>query len=332
MLYAINLLTLAGAIQGVFFSLVLLRLPGRQRVANRFLALFLLTFSVTTMGAVAYISRWILQVPNLAMVHTPLGATMGGPLVFYLLALTNKDFKAKVWHWAILVIPLLVVLIWLLPFYGLPAAEKRAMLEASYVQVPGTWKWIFTFSNVVSFGYIVASFVLLQRHERIVREVYSNTRDKTLRWVRHFMYTGFTIFACCVVCSLFDLNWADAVSNLFLSVVIYVFGYRALRQPEVFADVSVDTLPENPLPALVRQPARYEKSGLTETRAAAMLVRLEALVTEEKIYLDSTLNLQQLAARLGMPPHQVSQLLNQVRGESFADFINRYPRTFFALF
>lgn len=324
MLQAINILTLVGAVQGIFFGLVLLGLPGQQRLANRFLALFLLSFSITTMGAVAYVSRWILNMPHLAMVHSPLGATMGGPLVLFLLALTHKDYKIKAWHWAILGVPFLTVLIWLLPFYRLPAAEKRAMLEASYAGLPTTWTQVFVFSAVVSFGYIVATFVLLQRHERVIREVYSNTRDKSLIWVRQFIYAGFATFGLCVLVSYFGITWADTASNFFFSIIMYVFGYRALRQPEIFADVRAETLPEEEAPPLVRQPGRYEKSGLSEAKAGALLARLEALMEQEKIYLDPMLNLQQLADRLDLPPHQLSQLLNQVRGESFSDFVNRY--------
>lgn len=50
------LFTLVGAFQGIFFSLVLLRLQGDNRTANRFLALFQWLFSVSMIGIVAYVS------------------------------------------------------------------------------------------------------------------------------------------------------------------------------------------------------------------------------------------------------------------------------------
>lgn len=54
----LNVLTLLGAVQGIFFGLVLLNLPLGKRTANRFLALFLLVFSLSMLGIVAYFTRY----------------------------------------------------------------------------------------------------------------------------------------------------------------------------------------------------------------------------------------------------------------------------------
>ncbi len=321
----VNLITLIGAVQGVFFGLVLLRLPGGNRLANRFLALFLLVFSFTMLSIMAYSTRWVLKVPHFALLHIPLGAMQGGPFLLYILALTHKNFKADWRHWTLLLLPAFIVLTALIPFYSLPADEKRAILEASYTQLPERWRYIFIFSNLVNFSCILGSIVLIYRHERVIREVYSSPLNKSLTWSLHFLYTGFAIIVLCMICSFYDMNWADSVSNFLMSVVIYVFGYRAMRQPEIFSDVSEAALPEASNLSLVHPAAgKYEKSGLAESKAQVLLSILDQLMGEQKIYLDPTLNLQQLAARLGISPHQVSQLLNQFRGESFSDFVNGY--------
>lgn len=319
----LNILTLLGAIQGIFFGLVLFQLPSGNRVANRFLALFLLFFSVSMLGIVGYATRWVLQAPHSALLHTPFGAVLGAPFLLYIAALSKKDFRMRAGHWA-LFLPFVVVALWLLPFYVLSADEKRRLLEASYTAFPDTWRHIFIFSNWVNFGYIIASYVLVLRHERVIREVYSNTRNKTLLWTRHFLYGGTVIFALCVLMSFYDVTWADSFSNFCFSILIYVFGYRAMRQPDVFSDVGEEAMPDPAALSLIRASSKYEKSGLSETKAQPMLERLEQLMSGEKLFLDPTLNLPQLAGRLGIPPHQLSQLLNQFRGESFSDFVNRY--------
>ena len=319
----LHLCTLLGAVQGIFFSLVLLRLRGGNRAANRFLALFLSAFSLSMLGIVAYASRWVLQVPHLALLHTPLGAVLGLPFLLYVAAQSKKDFRMNGWHWA-LSLPFWIVLVWLLPFYALPAEGKQQVLEASYVALPETWRQIFVFSNLANFGYLAASYVLVLRHERVIREVYSSPLNKTLLWTRHFLYGGTAIFVLCVLMSFYDITWADSFSNFNFSLLIYVFGYRAMRQPDIFADVGAESLPDTVALPLVRPSGKYEKSGLSEVRANALLERLEQLMAGEKIFLDPTLNLPQLAERLDVPPHQVSQLLNQFRGESFSDFVNRY--------
>lgn len=330
MLDLVNLITLVGAVQGVFFGLVLLGLPGGNRLANRFLALFLLFFSLTMLGIVAYSTHWILKAPHWGLVHTPLGAILGGAFLLYILAMTRKNFRPNGWHHVLLWLPALIILVWLAPFYALSAAEKRTLLEASYTSLPDTWRYIFIFSNVVNFACLLSSAVLVLRHERVIREVYSSPLNKSLTWTRHFLYTGFAIFMACVICSFYDLNWADSVSNCLMSVVIYVFGYRAMRQPEIFSDVSAEAIPEDSNLSLVHSPAgKYGKSGLSKSKAQALQDKLDELMNTQKIYLDPTLNLQQLSDRLGITPHQVSQLLNQFCGESFSDFINRYRVDYF---
>lgn len=319
----LNTLTLIGAVQGIFFSLVLLGLPGRNRVSNRFLAAFLLVFSICMMGIVAYASRWVLKFPHLGLLHTPFGAIQGIPFFLYLLSLSKKDFRMNWKLWS-LFLPFLIVAVWLIPFYALGAEAKRQVLESGYQTLPRQWLYLFIFSTIVNAASILASFVVVLRHERLIRQVYSSSSNKTLLWTRHFLYACTGVFLTCVFMSFFDVTWADAFSNLCFCVVIYVFGYRAMRQPEIFRDISEDALPvEEELP-LMRRPVKYEKSGLTEEKAKALLERMERLMLEEKPYLDPALNLQQLAAQLQIVPHQLSQLLNQFKGESFSDFVNRY--------
>lgn len=319
----LNLLTLLGAAQGIFFGLVLLSLPLGSRTANRFLALFLLIFSLSMLGIVAYFTGWVLRHPHLALVHTPLGAILGAPFFLYLRVLTRKNFRFAA-QYGLLFVPAVVVLIWLIPFYILPGQEKQRILEASYHHFPDAWRHIFNFSNIVNFAYLIASYLIVLRHERIIREVYSSPLHKTLTWIRHFLYAGLAIFLICVVMSTWDITWADAWSNLCFSVTIYIFAYRAMRQPEIFSDIGEEALPENENVPLIHPPGKYEKSGLSETRARALLEKLDTLMTTEKLYLEPELNLPQLAQRLGVTPHQTSQLINQYRSENFSDFVNRY--------
>ena len=321
----VNFITLMGAVQGIFFALILFRMQGGYRVANRMLALFLLTFSVSMMGIVAYGSHWILRAPRLALVHTPFGAMLGVPFLFYMLALTRKQFRMEWWHWLLLAGPFVVVVLVLLPFYQLGLAEKTAILEASYVKLPDTWRYIFIFSNLVSFACILISYVLTLRHERVIRELYSSPLHKTLAWARQFLHAGALVFIACVIASFFDIVWADNISNLLMSGIIYVFGYRAIQQPEIFRELSADAIPDASGLSLVHTGgSKYEKSGLTEARAQSLLTELDRRMDLEKMYLDPTLNLQQLASALGIKPHQTSQLLNQYKKAGFSDFINAY--------
>jgi len=68
----------------------------------------------------------------------------------------------------------------------------------------------------------------------------------------------------------------------------------------------------------------YSRSGLSQQAARRHLAELVALMEKEKPFRKSTLTLQQLADRLEVSRHHLSEILNAERGESFFDFVNAY--------
>lgn len=67
--------------------------------------------------------------------------------------------------------------------------------------------------------------------------------------------------------------------------------------------------------------AAYATSTLNSVDCDAMLARLEALMTSDRIYADPDLSLPGLAERIGLRPHQLSELLNARQGKSFARYL-----------
>ena len=93
------------------------------------------------------------------------------------------------------------------------------------------------------------------------------------------------------------------------AVMMVVFGLalQALRRPAVY----ISTL------------KRYATSGVGDETLANWAQRLHAEMDGQSVYLQNDLSLQQLAARIRIKPHHLSQVLNQHIGQNFYDFINR---------
>lgn len=74
------------------------------------------------------------------------------------------------------------------------------------------------------------------------------------------------------------------------------------------------------LPAEVREVAQasYTTTTLAKVDCEAALARLDALMVSQQLYKDPELSLSTLAARLGLSPHQLSELLNTRLGKSFS--------------
>ncbi|OWY16319.1 AraC family transcriptional regulator [Sphingobacteriales bacterium UPWRP_1] len=319
----VSYIILLSAAQGIFFSVVLLGLQGANRSANRWLALLTTSFAINMAGTALYDLRIVLKFPHLGLVGTPFAMLIGIGFWFFVKSFTEKNFRMSRWHW-LNFIPFVVTLIYFMPFYLQPAANKRAILQASYTQKPDFWVWSFIAINIVSFVYIVMTVALVLGHERHIRQVFSNTEKKSLQWLIQFFGAGVATYVICIALSFYDMGFADSFSNLTFSAVIYVMGYRALKQPEIFKNIPEEVVVETNEPALVKAPVKYEKSGLTDRKARELLEKLEAAMAVDKIYLNPELTLPQLAEHLGSTPHLISQLLNQYKQESFFDFINRY--------
>jgi AraC-like DNA-binding protein len=69
---------------------------------------------------------------------------------------------------------------------------------------------------------------------------------------------------------------------------------------------------------------KYEKSGLEQEAALALLLGIERALGTERMFTDTHLTLGRLAAAIGSTPHQVSEALNRHASISFHELVNRH--------
>lgn len=316
-------LILISAAQGIFFSLVLLGLSSGNRVANRWLAMLTAAFALNMAGTALYDLHVVLRFPHLGLLGTPFAMLIGPGFYFLTKSFTNKQFFWRWWHWFCF-LPFLLNILYFIPFYKLSAAEKTLVLQESYIVKPDFWVHSFLCNIFVSFIFIVLTIALILKHERHIEQVFSNLEQKSLRWIMMFFGAVVLTFLVCIMLSFYDMGFADSFSNLTFSAVIYVMGYRSLKQAEIFTNIPQEIVEETDQSALIKVPIKYEKSGLTEQKALHLLEKLELSMHNEKLYLQPELTCLQLADHLGIKPHVLSQVLNQYKRENFFDYINRH--------
>lgn len=103
---------------------------------------------------------------------------------------------------------------------------------------------------------------------------------------------------------LFFILYAIAIGLAFLLIQV-ALGLR----PHLSADVAETAK------------AGYENSTLTRIDCPAMLSRLDALMTGDRLYEDPDLSLAKLAERLGLGAHQLSELVNVHVGKNFSRYL-----------
>ena len=100
---------------------------------------------------------------------------------------------------------------------------------------------------------------------------------------------------------------------LFSEVVFLVFSalmvFKGFKHPEIFSGGS--------------EP-KYEKIRLPRGLKEKYKTELAQYMKNKKSYLDPTFNLKELAGKVSIPPHHLSQVLNTHLNQNFFDFINSY--------
>ncbi|TZF96322.1 AraC family transcriptional regulator [Chryseobacterium panacisoli] len=74
----------------------------------------------------------------------------------------------------------------------------------------------------------------------------------------------------------------------------------------------------------VKETEKYSNKKISGEQADTFVTRLERVMDTEELYKNPNLKLSDLASRMNMPAHQLSQLLNDNLGKSFATCINEY--------
>ncbi|WP_276484933.1 helix-turn-helix domain-containing protein [Paraflavitalea pollutisoli] len=149
--------------------------------------------------------------------------------------------------------------------------------------------------------------------------VYSAKTIQYLRWVLLF----FATYSVMQIISFvlwplvpFEVSlYLSVIVKLLTTVGIYAIAYLNVQHAQQVAPVTL-TVP-------AEQVEKYRFSSLDESKALAVREQLLALVSTEKVYLQRDFKIKDLADRLNIPVHTLSQVLNERLGVGFSDFVNK---------
>ncbi len=312
------------AAQG-FFLCGLLWLHGGERGANRWLAAALAAFSLVTVSDALLRSGAIDRVPHLAYVFDWL-IFLIGPFVYrYVVCLTDGaplTKRAAVLH----ALPALLLLLMLTPFLLSSGDEKLKMVHSD-LQAPPRLDPLLLLAAAQVLSYWIASVLQLRRFRVLLTQHYSNLDALKSAWLSWLLAANLLLWAAWLV-TLLAGRRSEWIETLATPLAIYGLGYVGLRTPRVFrAPNEVQPTSEVVLERPAAQDAsaerpKYTKSALDPAQLAALQNRLTQFVDLEKPFLEDELTLDQLANRLLIPAHQLSQVFSLGLKQSFYDYIN----------
>ncbi|MBP6826666.1 MAG: AraC family transcriptional regulator, partial [Saprospiraceae bacterium] len=258
------------------------------------------------------------------------------PLLFLYTAALCRGQLPRYW-WGHFV-PVVASYLYLIPFLLLPAEQKIRVFQNKGAGYEGFMLLMNLAINVSGVAYTIFSYRLLQKHRRIISDLFSNEENINLRWLQNLIYGLAAIWIAVLVGN-------DAV--VFGAAVVFVLfiGYFGIRQVGIFTNrpalqiaqsnydqptggqaapapmpyFSEKTDPDTPL---LPDKKKYEKSGLTAGAAEALHQRLQDLMHTEQLFKESELLLTDLAERLDTHPNYLSQIINEKEGKNFYDYVN----------
>ncbi len=339
---AIQIVLYLGAIQGLLLSIFLFSIKA-NKISNKLLGLLTLFWGII-IGTFALQSEGLYtQFPHLLRVFSQLLF-----LLFPLLYLQVKYLISKHSHFErsdlLHLIPWLLMIILNFGFY-ISSAEEKLILSRNdtlYYQVIAILsEEIIAIQGVV---YSILGLKMLSKYERKIKDYQSNIDKMILK----FQYIGISLslFAWIIGIIGIHLEFFHVEINLDLFIfvyltlvlIIYVISYSALKSPEIYK------LDESQIKVMFRKNQDNKPSGNDKPIAVKTIVetsdkvdqfsddpiaeeinnKLLDLIDTEKPYLNPELSLQELADKIEVKRHHLSNVINQKHNKNFYEFINQY--------
>jgi AraC-like DNA-binding protein len=301
---------------GFFISLLLLTHQKGNKKANRILGTLILLFSVNLLLFSFYWAGYKGVWDQLLLVALCFYFLFGPLLLWYWHCFNHLPFRYKTLH----ALPFILNVLYIFPV----ALNSTHLLPFVY-RSSGTVN--FVINNVFNIGYGISAFLyslhFLQLVNRTKKAGKNSSQPEKLKqkwlfqlstyyWVFSFSLILYTIL---VKFSLMQVQY-DYIISFTASVFIYLTGIKGFRQPELFNYEYANGRKQGN--------GKYEKSSLKKGTSETIIAALQHFMDSKKVYLDSELTLQSLAAMMHCSTHHLSQVINEQFGITYPEYINRH--------
>lgn len=260
-----------------------------------------------------------------------------GPFLYlYASALTLNQGKFKIknlWHF----VPFVGFILYLFIASNFPTYSEGIRVDhvtEGVAQPPVLFVFFLILTALSGPIYFYLAYKKFQQNQKTSE---LSDKETNLDWFKKLIpgfgivWTALIIIA--VIHHVFHLfSMAFCTNGLFLSLSVFVIliGYFGLKQKEVFISYSTDE-PENQ-----EKPKEREDEIPSDTKIKYAATKMEGqelqkccnivgqYMKAKKPYLEPDLTLPKLAEDLNLSTHHVSQVINEMHGENFFNFINKY--------
>lgn len=287
-----------GVFNGFIISIYLLFFKQSRTSSSYFLGLLLLMLSIRILKSI-----FLYFYPELPLIYLQFGLSacfLIGPSLYYFIKSglsqpqkTPFSWKRAYWDWVLLIVIIGIIF----PYQNHPHLWRHYATKLIYAQW-GVFVLLSGWMLRSLFAKVLNSTEKLLPAEKSLLSIYMGVLVVHLAFVLTFtrIFTGMYISGA-----------------LFFSFILYLNIPLFINRKKSSTSSLIE--PEG---------ERYANKKIAEEQALSLTTKLHKVIMEQELYKNPDLKLNDLAKKINITGHQLSQLLNDNLGKSFAAYINEY--------
>jgi len=316
---------LIAAFNALFFAILILQ---KKKVLHDKILIYWLIYLGLYAGSYAFLSNILFTDFHLLSVSFISLLMLHGPFLYlYISALIDEKYqfqRKNLFHF----IPFLLfnIFVFTSPLFPEIAGSIRLDHAETEHGSPLLFNFFLILTALSGPVYFLLSIRLFKILDINIFNNFSTTENINLDWLRKLVYSFGVIWTALIIIAtihhVFHLfSWAFCTDGLFLSLSVFIIliGYFGLKQKEIFIQY-----PDHKIEYVTKPKTKYATVLLNETDSKNYVSQIKQLMETEKPYLDADLTLPGMAAKLQIPSHHLSRVINEKFGLNFFDFINQY--------
>ncbi|WP_462250832.1 helix-turn-helix domain-containing protein [Ekhidna sp.] len=278
-----------GAFNGLIIGLYFLLFAKPKHRSNYFLGILLLALSIRIGKSV-----FLYFNDDLAAIYLQLGISaclfVGPSLFFYLKAITRPTRSLQ----------------WKLHYVTLLIAIVAIGIIYPWEFNPKLWRYFFNAIYLIWLIYLIASAVTIK--DTIIRLFKRSEKLSPMEiWIISIYFGNLII-------------WIAYNTTRYTSYIVGALSFSFV----FYLLILLLVLTRKKDPSFLNKYVKYGNKKIDPNEASDLLNQLNDLLIKEKLYKDANLKLADLAQRLNVLPHYLSQLINESLNKNFTSYLNEY--------
>lgn len=310
-----------GIIQAVFLSFFFLSKENRKSQSNVFQGLLLIAIACCILEIFLMYSGYIVHAFYLVDFSESIGLLIGPFFYFTVISLTQGKIKGA--HYIHLV-PAVLYSFNLMLFLAMPEDAKYNAWVASYrPDLPyrdfdypydadplGLRNGITHITLISIFAYGIIGLIETVKAFRKRKESFWKPITPALKTLKNAALIILSVSIAVLIVKLTNTHdTGDHIFATYIALTIYLLSFSVIINSSAFK--------ETPL----NEPHKYKGSTLTPELQQATLLKLQVIMTSDKPFLRPDFSLPDLAQKLNVSVHTLSQVINDGLGKSFFEMV-----------